>query len=688
MGGAQIEAPRTSLIKLLEEISGKPAQTQEDLNELIRHARAYHANKFLEPVNVVWCSKFATDEGSAIHATLPLAWLSAKLKCRFTFEDGTKRETEISGLQPIRMVQDNAKARVKIPIPAGIPFGYHRIHLSSESETQEAYLFVAPETAYQDRAGEKIWGGFAPLYGIRSEDNWGIGDLTDLVETQAVLKEFGGDFLGTLPILASTSEGDDYDPSPYSPVSRLFWNEIFLDVETMAVESLNTEAQTLIASDEFQEKLENLRALKTVDYPKVFALKKQVLTILTEAFFKLAKDKDADYLAFLKEAPLAVEYAEFRARGDAGLKNYHLYVQFQFDRVLKSNNDEVARNEIAGLYLDFPVGVSRGGFDTKKFASSFVLKATAGAPPDGLFPGGQNWGFAPMHPLQLREQGYDYFIRCVRHHMRYAKVLRIDHIMGLHRIYAVPEGADAKSGSYIRYFSHEFFALLSIESHRAKVQIVGEDLGTVPESVRCLLERHGFLRMWVLPFEAGDTPAKATIEAPSDALACLNTHDMVPFQGHLHMRDLKLFEKLGVIDAKTADKSIKERTASLKKWTKDLRVKKQSELFRRLIRTAAIGPSKILLINLEDLWEESEPQNIPGTWKEYPNWRRKLAWDLEAWTEASEVQDLLDDVTRLRKAVKVEKQSDKRDGDLNDKNANRKVKNESVPQRRRPSSLQ
>jgi 4-alpha-glucanotransferase len=682
VGGKSVEAPRESIAKLLEEISGMPAKTDADHAELIRVARDVHAKKCLEPVNIVWCQGAATDVSSHILATIPCDWLKAELYCRIELELGESKEIPLFNLKPIRII-DGKRARVRIPVPPGLPHGYHRISLSAQPDLK-AYLFVAPVKAYEPRHGEKTWGGFAPLYGIRSEGNWGIGDLTDLVETQAVLKEFGGDFFGTLPILASESEGDDYDPSPYSPISRLFWNEIFLDVETLAVESQNTAAQALISSADFQKSLEKLRSAKTVDYPAVFALKKKILLILADAFFALQKDKSREFENFLRANPLAGEYAEFRAKGDESLRQYHLYVQYQFDCALALNSEEVKQGEVAGLYLDFPVGVSRGGFDSKKFASSFVLKATVGAPPDGLFPSGQNWGFAPLHPLQLREQGYDYFIRCVRHHMRYAKILRLDHIMGLYRIYVIPEGASPKAGSYIRYFSHEFFAVLAIESHRAKVQIIGENLGTVSGSVQSLLKEHGLLGMWVLPFEAGDKPADATLHAPVDALACLNTHDMVPFAGHLNMRDLKLFESLKVIESESAVEQIKNREASLKKWMKNLRIKKSEELFQKLTRTAAIGPSKVLLINLEDLWEESEPQNIPGTWKEYPNWRRKLAWDIEAWSGASAIQDLLDDVTRLRKAIPSERDNDEN----SDKNSDKNPDSGAISGRKRPPSLQ
>lgn len=652
--GRAVEAPDSTLRKLLGELSGKSAKNAKDLEELICIAREEHRKKRLEPVNVVWSKDPAKSEASRILVTIPNAWLKETLEYTIRLEDGRELKQSERAPKVLRNFEQNGEAvsRVSLTIPAGLPTGYHFIFLTKEPKTR-AHLFIAPERVFGAERSRKRWGGFVPLYAVRSEANWGIGDLSDLREMQSFVKQTGGDFFGTLPMLASSGEGKDYDPSPYSPVSRLFWNEIHLDPWKYIADS--EKASAFVQTSKFQKAWETARGTDVVDYPKVFALKKQVFLILADEFFESKQDLSREYIDFLSRAPLAKDYAEFRANGKEAERRYHLYVQFRMDEELNALAEEAKAETIAGLYLDFPVGVSRGGFDSKKFSESFVLTPSAGAPPDGLFPCGQNWGFAPMHPLRIREQGYTYFIESVRQHMRYATILRIDHFMGLHRIYVIPEGSDPKSGTYLRFFSEEFYALLTIESHRAQVEIVGEDLGTVPESVKHALDRHGFLHMWVLPFEAGQSPTKAIRTSTAAALSCVNTHDMVPFAGHRKGRDSQLFAKLKVIDEKAAKAAAKERRSTLASWVSDLGLNESEgkqtpdPMLAKLLKLMAAAPTKLLLVNLEDLWGETEPQNIPGTWKEYPNWRRKAEVPLEYWPALESMTSLLQDLSARRK---------------------------------------
>ena len=653
VGGTFVESAHESLISLLGELSGQrfdasvsSGKVESWLQERITQAREKHFSRVLEPVQVLW-----TGEVPAFKIRLPEPALSKPIEFTIALEGGESLGG--SELKPriIRRSVYNATTfvHVSVPLARELPVGYHELSVRYEGGEAKGKLFSAPKktTAFTKTLPAKQWGMFAPLYGMKSQTDWGIGDLTEMARAQKEIHERGGGFFGTLPLLSSSGEGTEYDPSPYSPVSRLFWNEIFLDVESLVRKTKSPAAEALINKKSFQESLAKVRETKFVDYPAVFSLKKQVLKILSIEFFENGGADTAAFRDFLKRAPLVKTYAEFRST-DTQERDYHIYVQYEMDQNLKLLSDKTKEGSAAGLYLDFPVGVSRAGFDASHFRSSFLNGASAGAPPDAFFSGGQSWGFSPLHPTRLRDEGYTYFIQCVRLHMQYAKILRLDHIMGLHRIYAIPDGMDPKSGTYIRYRENEFFALLLIEAERAGVRIVGENLGTVPEAIDAALANHDCLGMWVLPFEGGDHPAVAIKKAPRRSLACLNTHDMVPFKGHLEVLDLKWFEDLKVLDPKLGAELRVDRKRQVKSWIKDLGIKDEHEIFKKLLELMAVSEPELLLVNIEDLWDETEPQNIPGTWKEYPNWRKKIQLPFESWSTNKEIKSFLETITKLR----------------------------------------
>ena len=180
---------------------------------------------------------------------------------------------------------------------------------------------------------------------------------------------------------------------------------------------------------------------------------------------------------------------------------YHLYVQYRMAQQMR---------QLQPLYLDFPLGVHANGYDAWRFQDQFVAGVSVGAPPDLFFTKGQNWGFPPLDPDAIRDRHHSYFRDCIRHQLAHASILRIDHVMGLHRLFWIPQGADAKDGVYVRYPEDELYAILMIESNRSNSVVVGEDLGTVPKYVPKMMEKHGVRRMYVVQYElkpAGKQPA-------------------------------------------------------------------------------------------------------------------------------------------------------------------------------------
>jgi 4-alpha-glucanotransferase len=304
-----------------------------------------------------------------------------------------------------------------------------------------------------------------------------------------------------------------------------------------------------------------------------------------------------------------------------------------------------------------PVGVHPDGYDTWRYRTQFALGCSTGAPPDSFFSLGQDWGFPPLHPEAIRCDGYEYVARCFRHQMRYASVLRIDHVMWMHRLYFVPIGADARSGVYVRYRPDELYAVTCLEAQRAGCTVVGEDLGTVPPNVRSAMTEHGLHRMHVLQFEA---PAKGRLRSLSRvSVASLNTHDMPPFAGFCRGLDIDERVRSNLLDEASASRERAHRLCVCNNLARVLCPGRPrfdtleevdiAELVAACSEFLASSEAALLLVNLEDLWLETQPQNRPGTGAEQPNWRRKFRLTLEQICDDPTLHDRLNRISRLRR---------------------------------------
>lgn len=648
---------------------GVAIDSQEGAPEALRASRAAICRRGVEPVTVWWergprLLRIRVEESEA----------AASIRTGLVLETGEQLEIAPDASRDIRRMVVDGEHFVEKELrfaESAIPFGYHRLSASWNGSSKETLLLVAPEKAYAPGRDERMWGLFAPLYALRTARDWGCGDLTDLANLIRETASFGAAGIATLPLLAAFLS-EPFEPSPYAPVSRLFWNELFLDPVRIPGFESSTRARELVASEGFLQEQERLRAMEIIDYRGVAAHKRRVIEILAEEFFAR---EDAthrpDLERFLSEQPRAEAYARFRAALEHGrwpgaspegglielkteeepARRYHLFSQWQLIRQLESIA-ALARSSGFGLYLDFPLGVHGGGFDSWVERDTFA-QASAGAPPDSLFTGGQNWGFPPMHPEKLREDGYQYLIESLRAPMRYAGVLRFDHVMGLHRLYWIPGEVSAKEGVYVRYRSEEMFAILTIESHRHRTMIVGEDLGTVPAIVRRRMERHGIRRMYVLQYEIG--PHGHVGSPPRGSVASLNTHDMPPFAGFWQGDDITERARHGhVPDLERERESRRITTLSLAAFLSargllDPERTDAQAVFDACAEFLAKSDTELLLINAEDLWLTTEAQNLPGTHREHPNWRRRLAVSLEDLTSAPELANRLRQLDHWRK---------------------------------------
>jgi 4-alpha-glucanotransferase len=657
----------------------------------LAHLRLERWHRPLEPVVVAW-------DGRAIpvRLRLPARQADASLALTIELEDGDRRELCVrADALPARGSRTVAGERFvtrEWTLPGELPPGYHRLTLESAGELHQAHLIAAPMRAWQPEPGaegERAWGVFLPLYALRSERSWGAADWTDFRRLLDWTGAQGGQVVTTLPMLAeflgNGPRGDEAGPfeySPYSPASRLFPSELFIDVTAVAELKRADQARALLASAEFRAAAAELNAADLLDYRRQAALKRRVLERLAAVFFADAPPgRRAAFDRFLWEHPLVEDYALFRAAGerrqshwqawpepqrsgrlaptDADLPTvqYHLYAQWIAHEQLGALARR-ARKTGCVLYLDMPLGVNRDGYDVWRHRELFGLEASGGAPPDGFFSKGQNWGFPPLHPQRSRAQGHRYLAASIRGLMSVAGALRIDHVMGLHRLFWVPEGMTAAEGVYVRYPAEEIYAILTLESHRHAMPVFGENLGTVPPSVPAAMERHGVRGLYVLQFSVRADGDRAIDPVPPGVVASINTHDTPTFAGWWIGSDIDVQLELGLIDAEGHRQSHRYRGQVRDSMLDFLRRRKllgddvsPAAVLAACLRWLAAGPAGLVLVNLEDLWLEPRPQNVPGTGPERPNWRRRAAMPFETWTERPEYVKILREIDELRRGA-------------------------------------
>ena len=662
---------------------GAPLKGPEDAPLALRERRQQIYRRGPEPVAVAWDGR-----GAKIKLRLPAgqAW-----RCSLRLEDGGEQIWEI---KPGRTGSVPHAQRVSVEgrlywdadmrLPRALPLGYHTLTVEAGKDLYRSLVISAPRKAFEgskDHA-EKTWGVFIPVYALRSDSNWGIGDFGDLKALMGWVHERGGPLVGTLPLLASFLD-EPFDPSPYSPVSRLFWNELFLDMNRIPEMELCPEAQKLVRSGEIQSEREGLRSHVLVDYRRAMALKRQALEPLARLMFDHPSSRRQEFFRYVESHPDLKDYAQFRAtcdrrrsswwtwphrlregklnRNDYDLESmrYHLYAQWLAEEQISSFAKGCESNG-EGLYMDLPLGVNSDGYDVWRERSSFALDASAGSPPDGFFTRGQSWGFPPMHPEKIRESGYRYLRKALQHHLAHACVLRVDHVMGLHRLFWVPKGFEPRDGAYVRYPAEEMYAILALESVRNRARIVGEDLGTVPGYVRPALARHKIQRMYVLQFEATPDEKCPLPDPAEDSLAALNTHDMPPFAAFWEGLDVQDRVELGLLDEEGAIAELNNRSKLRSALERFLCPESRKghgpsmvDVLKASLKYLGKSRNRMMIVNLEDLWLEKQPQNVPGTCEERPNWKRKSRYSLDQIREMPEVGEMLKTLDIARRGKEI-----------------------------------
>lgn len=528
-------------------------------------------------------------------------------------------------------------------VPRSMPAGVHRLCSGTATTT----VFIAPPRLPEAPRG---WGLFAPLYGVRAAGRYPrrmatYGDLATVGQWMTggaarSRRHRDAAFLGTLPLLACYFE-EPFEPSPYSPVSRAFWSELYVDPEAAPEFAACPEAAALLDGQRRAEPGEAGR----IDYRRAMRERRAAIEALGRTLDASSGSRRDTFERALDEDRALADYAAFRAaverhggtwerwpdrarRGtlragvdyDGEAFRYHAFAQW----LAREQFADAAAKSPAGFYLDLPLGCHGGGYDTWRHAGDHAFGISIGAPPDDVFDGGQNWGFPPLHPQRAATGGFAVLRAALRHHFEHAALLRIDHVMGLHRSFWIPDGFTAADGVYVRSPAEELWSLVAIEAARGRggrgSAVVGEDLGTVPPEVRSEMTSRGALRMYVLPFEHRRHDEPPLLQPPRDSLACLGTHDMDPFAAWWSSPGCpreRLAAFLGCGDDAAGA------LAALLEWT-------------------AGGDATVALASLEDLWLETRRQNMPGTSAGDTNWQRPFARDFASFSKDPGVLRLLD----------------------------------------------
>jgi 4-alpha-glucanotransferase len=535
-------------------------------------------------------------------------------------------------------------------LPKDLPIGTFTLRVDFGDGVEDATLLVTPERAFQGESDARVWGLAVQLYGVRSKRNWGHGDFTDLAALIDIAADRGAAAIGLNPLHALF---DNYgeDASPYAPNSRLFINTRYIDVEAVpGFPGLDVAG--------LRDEIERLRGCEFVDYHGVSKVREYGLRLAYDAFRAggFAEQKSAfrkfraergatlqrfaafEWLRRKHGLPWQQWPAEWRdadARALAELRRVHKdeivffeFLQWAAHEQLTACCERIRQRRLSiGLYLDVAVGVSTAGFDAWSNPVSVIDAVSVGAPPDILNVEGQNWGLAGTNPVALEREAFEPFRRMLQESMHYAGAVRLDHVLGLKRLFLVPRGMSAAEGTYVRFPLESLLAVAAQESVADRCIVIGEDLGTVPEGFRETLADWGIWSYKVMVFEREhDGRFHASEAYRVEALATFNTHDLATFAGWASDHDLRVKRGIG-IDPGEAEPDRDRARAALRQA---LGISDAADAnFPAVAAYLARSPSRLVVVAMEDVLGVLDQPNIPGTVHEHPNWRRRLPVTLE-----------------------------------------------------------
>ena len=598
LGKRVIVAPETLL--RISAALGVPIEQPSEAAEALRARRAAVKAALVPPVIVAWQGVLPPLVPARMHAQVQLA-------------DGTTR----------------------LPSTDPLPIGYHRLTVEAQGRIETATIISAPVQAWRRPGSHRSWGVGTQLAALRSARSRSLGDLADLASLCGWVHAQGGDLVTALPLLP-TFNSEWPEPSPYSPVSRLFWSELILDLgqahrPTAAPAMLDVRE----ADAEVRAALTNHAARSSPD-----------AELARYATFRGAQARLGrnwrDWPSPAREGMLKPEHV------DAGEERFHLVAQSLLRHQLRDLRTHLDQDGMR-LGLDLAVGVHPDGYDPWSRQGLFGEGMSVGAPPDLGFPSGQDWGFSPVLPEASRREGHHYLAGSIAHQAELAGVLRVDHIMAWTRLYWIPHGFGLHQGTYVSYPAEELFAVLSLESNRHRCEVVGENLGNVPREIDEALPRHRIWGMYLAEFQAPGGPG---VSPPTAAdMALVGTHDTPTFAGWIAGNDIAERVRYGLL-AEAATPDVRNERVHATRWLAGqlgASVAEPSAFLAALLEWLGQSDSPLVVPWLEDLWLEDRAVNLPGTPSSVrPNWQRPMRRLLDAIVADPDIDDLVRRLNRAR----------------------------------------
>ncbi len=651
--GRHVPVPEHTLVGVLAAL-GVPAGTE---TERVQARLAHERDHWSQPLPPTVVARSGTASAFWVHVTH-----GDPVEPSIQLEDGSLRTglRQLENNRPPYELDGRLVGEATFELPADLPPGYHRLHARSGTTDSATELIVAPATLAAP-AG-RHWGLAAQLYSVSSENSWGTGDLTDLTDLAVwSATRHGAGFILVNPLHAAAPVAP-MEPSPYLPTSRRFVNPLYLRVEAVPeYASLRKRGPLRRARAELARRA---RRGEGIDRDAAWKVKRAALAQLYRVprsagrelayagyraregrslddfatWCALAEKYGADWHHWPEELrhPDSPAVAEFAA-AHAGAVDFHRWLQWLLDdQLTAAQATAVQAGMPLGIMHDLAVGVDPNGADAWALQDVLALGVSAGAPPDEYNQLGQNWSQPPWRPDQLQKAGYAPFRALVNAVLRHAGGVRIDHIIGLFRLWWIPEGAPPTEGTYVRYDHDALIGIVALEALRAGAVVVGEDLGTVEPWVRDYLAARGLFGTSILWFERDREWGREDRPLPADrwreaCLASVTTHDLPPTAGYLAGEHIRIREDLGLL-TRPAEEELAHDLAEQTAWLDELRRlglvgddPDTEEIIRGLYGYLGRTPSKLLALALPDAVGDVRAQNQPGTTDEYPNWRVPLA---------------------------------------------------------------
>lgn len=675
--GNHVEVEASTIIRVLAAM-GVDASSEESAQRALADVQLRPWRQTLPPVVVAISGKTATFEAHLTHGN------EAQLK--IYLEQGGERDVkQVDNFAEPKVVDGTLTGEASYEVPDDLPLGYHRIELVSEDRRADSTLIVTPDYLYlPPQLGEgRVWGLAAQLYSVRSHESWGIGDLVDLADLATwSATQLGADYVLINPLHASQAI-PPMGASPYLPTSRLFLNPMYIRPEMVEEYSLLDESERDQVDVLRGELAESLIGVDLLDRDVSWKSKRRALNVIYRAgrrparqmAFDKFREKQGkrlrdfatwcvlcryygnDWLSWPKEFqnPNNRQVAKF-AEEYAGKINFQEWLQWiAADQLSDAQQSAVDADMKLGVITDLAVGVSASSADTWMLNDVYAQDISVGAPPDGYNQLGQDWGQPPWRPDQLAAKAYEPFRKMVRTALDHSGGVRIDHIIGMFRLWWIPRGEVAAKGTYVGYDHEAMIGIIALEAMRAGGIVVGEDLGTVEPWVRDYLESRGILGTSVLWFENGhDGQPKAPEEWRETCMGSVTTHDLAPTAGYLEKAHVKLRHDLDLLtesyehENDMADLEIgrwHENLANrgLVRWDSN---NHDENFMLALHRFLTKTPARVLNVALVDAVGDKRIQNQPGTWWQYPNWRIPLSGP-----DGKAI--MLEDIYRMKRPMRV-----------------------------------